>query len=349
MLEGARKVPSLSWGAAPRILIVRLSALGDTLMSTPVAQALREAFPKAFLGWVVSTRCASVVEGNPFLDCVHRWDGTLGGLVRTILEIKRTGYEIALDVQGLMKSAIIPWLARIPVRVGFADAREGASRLLTLRLPPPPPAPFAASRNLQLLQALGIPADPKRHRLYFPLSPQNRTKAQQLVAALQLLPKQFAVLAPATTRPQKHWLPERWSELAERLWTDLQIPSVLLAGPSDRPLLERIARWCKIPLPIFCDLSLKDAVALIEQAAVLVGPDSFPIHAALAVGTPVIALFGSTDSFRFRGEEGIKVVEHDLPCRPCRRHPTCGGTFTCMALITVDEVLAAVEQVMATF
>ncbi|MFA0754180.1 MAG: hypothetical protein IMHGJWDQ_001964, partial [Candidatus Fervidibacter sp.] len=134
-----------------------------------------------------------------------------------------------------------------------------------------------------------------------------------------------------------------------RLWTDLKIPSVLLAGPSDRPLLERIARWCKIPLPIFCDLSLKDAVALIEQAAVLVGPDSFPIHAALAVGTPVIALFGSTDSFRFRGEEGIKVVEHDLPCRPCGRHPTCGGTFTCMALITVDEVLAAVEQVMATF
>jgi len=331
-------------GAAPKILIVRLSALGDTLMSTPVAQALREAFPNAYIGWVVETRCAPVVEGNPFINRVHCWDKTLKGFGEIVREIRREGYELALDVQGLLKSALIPWLARIPYRAGFADAREGASRFLTHPIPPPPPVPFASHRNLQLLSALGIPVDPKRHRLFFPLTDSNRQIAAQKLTSLGIEPKRFAVLAPATTRPQKHWIETRWSEFAERLWHEMNLPSVLLGGRSDLPLLERIAKNCKVPLPIICDLSLKDAVAVIEMASVLVGPDSFPIHAALAVRTPTVALFGPNDPFRFRSEDGILVLDHDLPCRPCRRRPTCGGAFTCMALITVDEVVAAVER-----
>lgn len=334
-------------GAAPRFLIVRLSALGDTLMSTPVAQALREAFPQAYLGWVVHRRCAPVVDGNPYLDRVHVWDGSVRGFWGVVREIRQESYEVALDVQGLLKSALVPWLARIPVRVGFADAREGAARLLSHPLPPPPPAPFVAGRNLQLLTALGIPADPRRHRMLFPLSDEHRAVALRRLAALDLTPKNFAVLAPATTRPQKHWVAERWAKLAQRLWHQWSFPSVLLAGKSDRPLLERIARQSTIPLPIVDDLPLKEAVALIEQAAILIGPDSFPIHAALAVRTPVIALFGPNDPYRFRAEEDIRVLEHDLPCRPCRRHPTCGGAFTCMRLITVDEVVAAVGQMLA--
>ncbi len=334
-------------GAAPKILIVRLSALGDTLMSTPIAQALRESFPNAHIGWVVESRCAAVVEGNPYIDRVHKWNKTLGGLIPVVREIRREGYEVALDVQGLLKSAIIPWLARIPCRVGFVNARENAFRLFTHPLPPPPPAPFVSGRNLQLLEALGIPVDPRRHRLYFPLNDLNRQTAMRRLSSLGLKPKQFVVLAPATTRPQKHWLEERWSDLAERLWKELEMPSVLLGSPSDKTLLERIAKRCSTPLPVICDLSLKDAVAIIELSSVLVGPDSFPIHAALAVGTPTVALFGPNDPFRFKTESGITVLENDLPCRPCRRHPTCGGAFTCMALITVDEVLAAVEKMVS--
>jgi len=331
-------------GAAPRILIVRLSALGDTLMSTPVAQALRESFPNAHIGWVVESRCADVIEGNPYIDCVHKWDRTLSGLISAVREIRREGYEVALDVQGLLKSAVIPWLARIPYRVGFIDARENASLFLTHPLPAPSPVPFVSGRNLQLLEALGIPVDPRRHRLHFPLNDLNRQIARHKLVSLGLEPKRFVVLAPATTRPQKHWLEERWGELAERLWKDLEMPSVLLGGPSDKTLLGRITKRCSTPLPVICDLSLKDAVAVIELASTLVGPDSFPIHASLAVGTPTVALFGPNDPFRFKAESGITVLEHDLPCRPCRRRPICGGAFTCMALITVDEVLAAVEK-----
>ena len=344
MAKGSKGAPP--FGAAPRILIVRLSALGDTLMSTPIAQALREAFPNAYIGWVVETRCAPVVEGNPFINRIHRWDKTLTGFLTIVKEIRQEGYELALDVQGLLKSALIPWLARIPHRVGFADAREGASRFQTHPIPPPPPAPFASHRNLQLLAALGIPVDPQRHRLFFPLTDANRQVAIQRLTGLGFEPKRFVVLAPATTRPQKHWVESRWSELAERLWRELNLPSLLLGGRSDLPLLERIAKNCKVPLPFICDLSLKDAVAVIEMASALVGPDSFPIHAALAVGTPTVALFGPNDPFRFRSEKGIFVLEHPLPCRPCRRRPTCGNAFTCMALITVDEVIAAVEKAM---
>lgn len=337
----------LSFGAVPRLLIVRLSALGDTLMSTPIPHALREAFPQAHLGWVVHQRCADVMDGNPYLDRLHCWDGTLKGLTHLIREIRAERYEAALDVQGLLKSAIIPWLAGIPVRIGFADGREGSPFLLTHRIPPPLPAPFVSGRNLQLLHALNIPADPKRHRLLFPLNDQHRATARQRLLALGLSPKRFVVFAPATTRPQKHWADERWGELAERLWNELHLPSLLLAGNNDHPLLERIARHCTVPLPFVHDLSLKEAVAVIEQAAVLVGPDSFPIHAALAVGTPTVALFGPNNPYRFRDEQGICVLEHNLPCRPCGRRPICGRMFTCMSLITTDEVFAAVERCLA--
>ncbi len=330
-------------GAAPRFLIVRLSALGDTLMSSPVAQALREAFPHAHIGWVAEKRCAPVVEGNPYLNRVHLWDGTLRGLLETVQDIRRERYEVALDVQGLLKSALIPWLARIPVRIGFANAREGSVRLLTHTVPPPPPTPFASGRNLHLLKALGVPVDFHRHRLFFPLAEGHREAARRHIAALGLEPKRFVVLTPATTRPQKHWVKERWSELATRLWTEQKMPAVLLGSANDRPLLQWIAAQCPAPVFVVCHLPLKEAVALIEQAAVLVGPDSFPIHAALAVGTPAVALFGPNDPYRFRNELGIRVLEHDLPCRPCGRRPTCGGTFPCMAMITVDEVLAAIE------
>jgi heptosyltransferase-1 len=183
--------------------------------------------------------------------------------------------------------------------------------------------------------------------MLFPLTETHRKTARRRLAALHLLPKRFVVLAPATTRPQKHWVEERWSELAERLWRDMELPTVLLGSRSDRPLLERIARRCRITVPIVNDLPLKEAVALIELASALVGPDSFPIHAALAVGTPAVALFGPNDPVRFREERGIRVLEHDLPCRPCRRRPTCGGAFTCMHLITTDEVLAAVAHLLA--
>ncbi len=336
---------ALSFGAAPRFLIVRLSALGDTLMASPLAQALREAFPDAYVGWLVEKRCASVVDGNPYLNRLHLWDGTLKGLWETVRDLRQEGYEIALDGQGLLKSALFPWLARIPVRVGFKDAREGARHFYTHPVPPPPPAPFVAHRNLALLQGIGIPADPHRHRLFFPLSDQHRQVALQRLQGIGLLPKQFVVFAPATTRPQKHWRKERWSALAVRLWKEWEMPALLLGGPNDRPLLEWIVNHCPIPLRMICDLSLKEAVAVIELATALVGPDSFPIHAALAVGTPVVALFGPNDPIRFKGERGIQVLEHDLPCRPCRRRPICGGSFPCMSLITVDQVVAALERV----
>ncbi len=332
------------FGEAPKFLIVRLSALGDTLMSTPIAQALKENFPKAFIGWVVESRCAPVVEGNPYIDRIHCWDKKLAGFFRLISEIRSEGYQFAIDPQGLLKSAVIPWFAQIPFRFGFSDTRENAPRFYTHLFPAPSPQPFVSDRNLQLLQLMGIPADPSHHRMLFPLSEKNRQVAMERLMSLGLRRKNFVVFAPATTRPQKHWLEDRWSELAEKVQNELNLPAILLAAPSEKPLLERIAKQSKVPLPIICDLPLKDAVAVIEQAKVLVGPDSFPIHAALAVGTPTVALFGPNDPYRFRNETEIFVLEHNLPCRPCLRRPTCGGAFTCMAMITVDEVVAAIEK-----
>ncbi|MCS7224177.1 MAG: glycosyltransferase family 9 protein [Armatimonadetes bacterium] len=327
-----------------RILLIRLSALGDTLAATPAAQVVKEALPNVHLGWVVSTAAFPIVEGNPHIDDIYIWDGRLRTLPQLAGLIRRDGYEVSVDLQGLLKSSVIAWLAKIPRRISFANSREGSRFFATDCIPVKIRYPSGASRTLSLLAALGLPVSLERHRMLLPLSDRHRQVALEQLNRWNLTPKSFAVLAPATTRPQKHWPVERWSQLADGLRQRLGLPSLLLGSPSDRALLEVISSSARTPIPHLWHLSLKEAGALIEQALVLIGPDSFPIHAANALGTYTVALFGSTSGDRFRSEPAVRVLEHPLPCRPCGRRPTCGGAFPCMRLITVEEVIGAVDS-----
>ncbi len=329
-----------------RILIVRLSALGDTLMSSPAAQVIKEAFPECHISWVVGRHAYPVLEGNPYIDSVYIWDGGLPSVLRLIRELKQGQFDVSLDLQGLIKSALIPWVARIPQRITFSNSREGSRFLATQCVTVNRTIPTPSGRTLAMLASLGLPVNPSRHRMVLYLSERHRQVAHQQLTRRNLAPKSFVLLAPATTRPQKHWTMDRWAQCADRLRRDLSLPVVLLGSASDRPLLETISSLAQSPIPTLWHLSVKEACAVIEQALLVIGTDSFPIHASVALGTRTVALFGSTRGDRFAGEEGVRVVDHPLPCRPCGRRPTCGGLFPCMRLITVDEVIGAVESLL---
>jgi len=335
-------------GAVRRVLIVKLSSLGDVLMATGAAHAIREAFPNIELGWVVEGRCAPVVENNSFVNNIHIWDRTARGLWRVVQEMKAVGYDLALDLQGLLKSGVMAWLSGAGVRVGFADGREGGNLFLTECIQPRKAYYWPSEKSLHLVAELGVPVSPDRHRLFFPIHDRDNQRIEELLSGHGLMSQRFVALAPATTRDHKHWVLERWSHLAVALWEKYALPSVLFGSERDADLLTAIANNAS-PRPITFPgtLALKDAVGLIGHAAVLVGLDSFLIHAAVAVRTPTVALFGPYKTSRFDREEGITILEHELGCRPCYQNPTCPNGVApekhwCMKLTTVSQVVEAV-------
>lgn len=335
---------NIDWTRVQRILIVRLSSLGDVLMATPVAQALREFLPHARIDWVVESAGAQILRGNPFLNNVHIWDRTLSGLVRVIKCIRTARYQLVLEFQGLLKSAIIAWCSGAPLRVGFSDGRECAPLFLTHKVRKSP-AYHPCAMSLDLLNAIGIPTSVMHHRMLIPINDDERRHVCRILLSSRLSPKSFVTLAPATRWKHKHWLDERWAQLAECIRHEWELYSVLIGGPADMPLLRRIQKVARVPIFTFADaLSLRESAYLIQLSALLIGVDSFPAHVGYAMRTPTIILYGPTSSQKWRDANGVTIIEHELPCRPCYRHPACDGEFTCMKRITVEDVKNAIAD-----
>jgi len=340
--------PPLDIRSISGVLIVRLSSLGDVLMATPMAQALREALPNAQIGWVVESTCAPLVDGNPYLSRVHSWDKSFLGFIKLVRELRRERYELAIDPQGLLKSAIISLLSGARYRVGFADGREGSTFAMT-HMVEKKPSLHPCDMSLQLLRALGIDASVERHKMLIPITDEERRKVNELLNSLRLSPKHFVVFAPATRWVHKHWLSNRWIELAERIYKSYGMPSVLVGGSGDLSLLNAISSRSRSPMHNFGGLlSLRESAHLIGLAGAMVGVDSFPVHVGYAMGVPTVILYGPTSSLKWRSVAGVRVIEHELPCRPCHRRPTCGGDWTCMKTITASEVMDALSGVLCS-
>ena len=171
-----------------------------------------------------------------------------------------------------------------------------------------------------------------------------RERARERLAAAGVVGR-YAVLCPYTTRPQKHWFDERWAELATRLHAAGLRP-VLLGGPDVAPRAAAITAGAPGAVDLVGALKLDETVAAIADAALLVGVDTGLTHMGSALDVPTIALFGSTRPYLDARTPRTVVLYEQLPCSPCRRHPTCGGSYDCMRLHTPEAVFAQAERLL---
>lgn len=347
-----------------KILIVRLSAIGDVLFATPLIAALRRAYPQAEIVWLVQPECEPLLRHHPGLsevilwprrDWLMLWEGRrLAALAREVLALRRRlrrhRFDLAIDLQGLLKSGLLAWLSGAPERIGLGS-REGSARLMTRTLPRGGDSARIGSEYRFLAESLGLPTDDFAMALH--IAPVDAAFAEAQIRA-HGLEAGYLVLCPFTTRPQKHWLEPRWAALADRLRRELGLPAVLLGGPADRAAAARIREQAPAGLPAglpvgpaagIRDLvgatSLLEAAAMIERAALVIGVDTGLGHMGIALRRPTLLLFGSTRPYLDTGRPDARVLYHPLGCSPCRRSPTCEGRFMCMRLISVDECLAA--------
>lgn len=332
----------MTGGGRLRILLIRLSAIGDVVVTTPVSRALREALPEASLTWVVEARARGVLEGNPYLDELVSWDrpkGTLpiGSLLALGRELRTRSFDWAVDFQGNLRSALVARFAGARQVVGNWPAREYAHLLYSHRVRRNPSDLSSRQRCLDLLQPLGVVTNDRR--LCIAVSEEERREAGKILEDLAV-EGEFAALVPATTWAQKHWVESYWAELARGLAAQGLTP-VVMGSPADRELAARIASGAPGAVVAAGRTSLKSAAALLALARVTVAVDTALMHLSVAMGTPTVGLCGASWWKGFQDYDRFQMIREPLPCSPCLHHPTCGGRWDCMAALTPARVLGS--------
>ncbi|HSE96261.1 MAG TPA: glycosyltransferase family 9 protein [Methylomirabilota bacterium] len=337
---------------APRILIVKLSSLGDVVHALPVARALRAWWPRSELTWVVERREEAILAGNPDLDHVVAVDTRLwrrefrrpAGAPRVVAKarglirgLRRGRFDTAIDLQGLWKSGVITWLSGAPVRVGFAmgDCREWANALFTnRRLPVPEDAGHVVDANRALLAGLGIPPEAAGAPVFpIPVDAAAEARAARLFAQEELKPQTpLVVLNPGSGGAGKRWAIEAYRRLGDELSLRLGARILVGWGPGEEPLARAIGHGLRVPPVVPPATSIPDMVALLRRAALVVGSDTGPIHVAAALGVPTLGLYGPT-SARRNGPYGVRTAAVQSPTGR-------------MEDITVDAVLVAAERLL---
>lgn len=332
----------------PRILIVRTSAIGDVVHGLPVLNALREAMPEAFLAWAVEGRAADLLRGHRALDEIvpvrRGWLKSPGEVWRLRRRLRGLRFDVALDLQGLTKSALVAWLSGAPRRIGFdgRDGRELSRWLNNERVLPT--ARHVVDRNLELLRALGV--RPAQVRFDLPESPPDRAAVERALASLGLTGA-FAVINPGAGWPSKLWPPARFAGVARHLAARWALPALVVwAGDEERGWAEQIVAQAAGAARLAPPTSLAELAALARRAAIFVGSDTGPLHLAAAVGTPCVGLYGPMPAER-NGPYGPAHVAVQEVCLTGGSRQRRNAGPESMEAISVERASAACDVILA--
>jgi lipopolysaccharide heptosyltransferase II len=347
----------------PRILLVRLRLVGDVVFTTPLIGALRRRYPGAHLSYLVEPAAEPIVGGNPHLSDIivapkRRGPGRWADDLRLAARLRRTRYDIVIDLHGGPRAA---WLTRAtgaPVRIGYTIPGRTWMYTHAVRRAPDLGPRHSVRNQWDLLAPLGIgEPDPARHPIEIA---EDRAAAAAVDARLRSLGigagHELAVVHVSAGNPFRRWPAESFVDLVVRLASAGAARRILLtSGPSDQAAAQRIAQSARERLgspeqvPATADFTLAELRALAARAAVYIGGDSGPLHVASATTTPIVALFGPTlaeRSMPWRDPRWFAeaVEAGPLPCRPCRQRVCVTDDFRCLAGIAPAQVAAAAER-----
>ena len=325
-----------------RILIIRLSAIGDIVFSSPLVDALKGAYQDADIFWLAESPVVPLLQHHPHLCDVIVWprkewgqlfrSGRWLGLLKAIMtfrkRLRQYRFDLVIDAQGLFKSAVLAWMTGAVRRVGFVS-KEPTRVLLTERIEKDA-GPAISSEYRAMAKHLGCPSEPFPMKVFVP--PAESAWSDAFRGDVP-----YVAICPFTTRPQKHWPEAHWQSLAKSLvargWR-----VVVLGGPADSVSAERI--FADSPVESMVGkAALLESAALVSRADLVIGVDTGLTHMGWAFEVPTVALFGSTCPYRDLGGLRGAVLYQNMVCSPCRRKPVCGGAYDCLAGLYPDNVL----------
>lgn len=336
-----------------RVLIIKPSSLGDIVHALPVLAALRRAYPKAHISWMVRTElaglfdCVAGVDERVLFDrkTMGRWP-TAAAIRETTSFIRRLRegrYDVVIDLQGLLRSGLFAWLSGCRVRIGLQEAREGARLFYTHQIPKPNSAHIFDVYEV-LLKQLGVPMEPVEFGLF--LSEQVRQDADALLQAENLADRPYAVLAAGSAHLRKCWPAGRFAQTAAYLHQQAGWPVVLVGSAGERSLAEQIKEASGVPAAVLAGrTNLPQLAALLKRAAVVIGNDTGPTHLAAALNVPTVLIFGPTNPARLFPRIGRHAI---AAVNPWGRGQAIDNPEPMYRIenVTVEAVLQAVQKVL---
>ena len=334
-----------------KILIIKLSAIGDVVQTLPALEAIKKVYRASEITWVVEEEAAGILEGHPLIHHLvisrrKSWIRMLknpftffAGMKRIIEffhELRGTRYDIAIDFQGLLKSGMLIGLARARRKIGFDRTREFSYLFLNEKLPPYEKEKHALERYLEVARYLGAVNPSPTCEL--PIEREVSLMKQRIKGVRQDV-RPLIVINPVARWRTKLWSEQKFAELADRLIQEKNAVIIFTGSSDDRAVIARIVSMMKQEAENWAgETTLKELAALASLSNLFITTDTGPMHLAAAAGAKVLALFGPTAPWRTGpyGESHI-VVRKGLECSPCFQRKC--GDVQCMEAITVEEVM----------
>lgn len=329
------------------VLIVKPSSMGDIIHAFPVVAAIKKARPDVTVDWIAKACFAELVKLSPHVDNIIPFSNGKWWKPSTIISVsgmlfdgaRGRRYDAVVDLQSLFRSGFITAFATAPVKIGFSDARECAGLFYNTKITPPPNA-HAVDRLMSALVGLGIAVDgPAAFDIAIP--EEARSWASKVTPE-----SPFVVVNPNARWTTKRWPIANFAALSKEVYRRSGALTVIVGGPDDVERGEELARLIG---PAATNLTASGGLgrlaAVLERASLMITNDSGPMHLAVAVGTPVVAMFGPTDPALVGPYgNGHTTLRTAVDCSPCRNKTNCPRAIECMTKITVEDALSAWES-----
>jgi len=363
-----------------KILLIKLSALGDVVHTIPVLHKLRRRYPQACLDWLVSSPLAELLQDHPAIDNVlevvrEEWVkpwrlAPFASSARLAAKLRAAEYDLVLDLQGQLRSAAFAFATGAPVRIGFdrprasvwdasprkfpeetrkhawQGAREGSWLAYTHHIPVPTLDLHAVDRYLSVGPLLGL--DDGAADFSFPIPGEATKRIDALMDYYDAGNKKLAVLAPGTIWETKGWRSDGFAEVA-RHFLQQGFAVTLIGAARERALCDEVARLAPGAVNLAGETTLSELAALIRRSTISITNDSGPMHLAVAVDLPVVSIFGPTDPVWIGpyGRAGA-VLQAKLSCSPCylRQLSRCPNDHACMKDVSAQAVIERAESIL---
>ena len=327
-----------------KILLIRLSSLGDIVLTTPAIRAVRAHFRDAYIAMLVAKQSAEILRENPYLDEIIPFDRRAkdkdtGEMLRIIRLLRERKFTLALDLQRKFRTGLL---------MCFSGAREriGKGRFCTVRVHEQGNK-HAIAHYFDVLHAAGIPAEDQRLELF--LSESERLAAAQRFDTAGVSDEQLKVgFFPGAGWKLREWMPERFAAIGDRLVEHFNANVLIFGGQQEVALVETVANLMNADaIPFAGNLQIRQLAACIEKCDLFLTNDTGPMHIAAGVGTATVSLFGPGNHIRFQplGTQH-HTIRHDVPCSPCKQFTDKCKDNICMKGIAVDEVWQSISRVL---
>lgn len=323
-----------------RILIIKLRAIGDVLLSTIVTPNLRMAFRDARIDFLTEPPALGVLEGNPFLDEILLFDRTRTSGYGLIRMVRSRAYDLVIDLFGNPRTALVTRLSGARFRIGYRF--RGRTYAYNIVVEPRGGIVHNTQFNLDAIEQIGV--DIRDRNLYFPVGPEDEQYIDRFLTENSLTGKTLVCLNPGGGWYTKRWGLERFAALGDDIAARYHATIVLSWGPGQESDIEAIRSQMKRPVVVPPPTTLKQLGALLKRCAFMVTNDSGPMHIAAALHIPIVGIYGPTNPVLQGpfGEQHVVIRKEGLRCLGCNL-TACPIGHPCMLDLQVSDVLSAVD------